>query len=84
MLVHPVVRLVVVSVTTFTPEVEYTIPVGLWSVEVAGAAPLPKFHAQVTPTTVPVLMKSTFAPVQAGAVEEKLVVGVALIVMVDV
>ena len=52
--------------------------------EVAGVAPLPKFHSHVTPVTVPVLVKSTFAPVQPGAVELKLAVGVWLMVMVCV
>lgn len=50
--------------------------------EVAGVAPLPKFHDQITPTTVPVFVKSTFAPVHFGAVEVKLATGVALMVMV--
>ena len=50
--------------------------------EVAGDAPLPKFHDHVTPVTVPVLVKSTLAPVQPGAVELKLAVGVWLMVMV--
>ena len=52
--------------------------------EVEGAAPLPKFHDQITPTTVPVLVKSTFAPVHFGAVEVKLATGVALIKIVPV
>ena len=52
--------------------------------DVAGAAHEPKFHAHVTPTTVPVFVKSTAAPVHCGAVEVKLATGVALMVIVCV
>ena len=53
---------------------------------VAGDAPLPKFHAQLTPPVVPVLVKLTGKPVHCGAVEVKLATGVSLmsIVCVDV
>ena len=53
-------------------------------VDVAGAAPDPKSHDHVTPAVVPVLKKSTGMPVHCGALEIKLAVGVALIVMVFV
>ena len=68
------------KVTVFPPGVEYTTPVGFCEAEVAGAAPDPKSQFQAVP--VPVLVKSTFCPVQAGAVEEKLDVGAGLIKMV--
>lgn len=79
-----VVRFVVVSIIIFTPDVEYVTPVGLCTVEVAGDAPEPKFQDHITPTTVPVFVKSTGDPVHCGAVEVKFATGVALIVIVCV
>ena len=72
---------VVVSVTVFIPDVAYITPVGFCDVDVAGAAPEPKFHDQLTPADVPVFVKSTPMPVHFGAVDVKLTVGVALIVI---
>ena len=59
---HDVVTSVAVSVTVAIPGVEYTIPVGFCVTAVDGEEPAPKFHAQVTPAAVPVLVKSTGRP----------------------
>ena len=83
--VQPVVVLVVTSVTIFVPAVEYTMPVGFCKVDVAGVAPAPKSHVQLTPLAVPVLVKSIdTGSVHWGAVDEKLATGVALILIVCV
>lgn len=50
--------------------------------EVAGDAPAPKIHDQVTPVDVPVLVKLTPVPTHLGAVEVKADTGVWLMTMV--
>ena len=51
---------------------------------VAGSAFKPKFHDHVIPVDVPVLVKSTGAPVHFGAVDLKVATGVELMVIVCV
>jgi hypothetical protein len=58
--------------------------VGVWALEEEGEEPDPKLHDQLTPATVPVLVKFTLAPVHWGELEVKLAVGGALTVMVCV
>lgn len=65
-----------VKVMVFVPEVEKVIPEGFSAEEVAGDDPLPKSQENTQPVPVlPVLVKSTGEPTQAGAVELKLAVG---------
>ncbi len=56
------VPLLVYNFIVFVPAVEYTT-LGFCTVDVAGVAPLPKFHVYVTPVVVPVLVKLTAKPV---------------------
>ena len=74
---------VTVSVTVVIPPVEYTTPVGFCKIDAAGAAPLPRFHDQVTPVDVPVLVKLTGKPEHSGAVDVKLATGVLDILIVS-
>ena len=74
---HPEPESVVISVTFFVPAVEYTMPVGFSRFEVAGVAPGPKFHDHITPTLVPVLVKTIGSPVHCGAVDANAATGVA-------
>ena len=75
---------VTVRVTVVIPPVEYTTPVGFCKIEAAGVAPLPRFHAHVTPVEVPVLVKLTGKPEHSGAVDVKLATGVLDILIVSI
>ena len=67
----------IVNVTVFVPDELYIIPVGFCAIEVAGAAPSPKFHeyAQLFPA-LPIFVKFIATVEHCGALEVNVAVGV--------
>ena len=81
---HALVVSLIVRETVIIPALAYIMPEGYCNVLVAGVAPAPKFHNQVTPFEVPVFTKSTGKPVHLGALDVNEATGVVKILMVSV